>query len=44
MRAGKELQNEDETIKALLGSTKKKTKKEELIDRKIEYLLETYKK
>jgi len=44
MRAGKELQNEDETIRALLGSSKKKTKKEELIDRKIEYLLETYKK
>jgi hypothetical protein len=42
MRAGKE--QEDETIRALLGSAKKKTKKEELIDRKIEYLLETYKK
>ncbi|CDW73960.1 leucine rich repeat family protein [Stylonychia lemnae] len=44
MLAGKQLQNEDETIRALLGSSKKKTKKEEQIDRKIEYLLETYKK
>jgi hypothetical protein len=26
------------------GTVKKKTKKEELIDKKIEYLLETYKK
>lgn len=44
MRAGKELMNEDPLTKALLGTQKKKTKKEEMIDRKIEYLLETYKK
>lgn len=30
--------------KALLGTQKKKTKREEQIDRKIEYLLDTYKK
>jgi len=43
MRAGKEMQG-DEML--LLGgmSVKKKTKKEEMIDKKIEYLLETYKK
>jgi len=35
MRAGKEMFGEE---------TKKKTKKEQLIDKKIEYLLETYKK
>ena len=48
MRAGKELALESdlEVQKALFGSTisKKKTKKEELIDKKIEFLLETYKK
>jgi hypothetical protein len=45
MRAGKDMINEDsEMIKSLLGTTKKKTKKEEMIDRKIEHLLETYKK
>lgn len=42
MRAGKEMSVGDE----LLGGSviKKKTKKEEMIDKKIEYLLETYKK
>lgn len=47
MRAGKELSYdgvESDYQKALLGTNKKKTKKEELIDKKIEYLLETYKK
>jgi hypothetical protein len=47
MRAGKELNfdgGEYELQKALLGTQKKKSKKEELIDKKIEYLLETYKK
>lgn len=47
MRAGKESQMEDsEMAKAMLGSSvvKKKSKKEEQIDKKIEYLLETYKK
>ena len=44
MRAGKE-QAEGEALLLMDGSTmKKKTKKEELIDKKIEYLLETYKK
>lgn len=47
MRAGKEMHSEESLM--LLGSTlggtiKKKTKKEEMIDKKIEYLLETYKK
>jgi hypothetical protein len=40
MRAGKEMQGED----LLMLTSKKKTKKEEMIDKKIEYLLETYKK
>lgn len=44
MRVGKEMAIEDEMTKALLGTQKKKTKKEELIDRKIEHLLDTYKK
>ena len=48
MRAGKELalESDIEIQKALFGSTasKKKSKKEELIDKKIEILLETYKK
>lgn len=46
MRAGKEYANEnDEISKAFFGaSPKKKSKKEEMIDRKIEALLETYKK
>lgn len=43
MRVGKEMQ-EDEMTRALLGTQKKKTKREELIDRKIEHLLDTYKK
>ncbi len=41
MRAGKEMQGE-ELLSGL--PVKKKTKKEEMIDKKIEYLLETYKK
>lgn len=47
MRAGKEMAHEtDEFAKALgFGSTtKRKTRKEEQIDRKIELLLDTYKK
>jgi len=44
MRAGKEYANGDEDVRALMGTQKKKSKKEELIDRKIENLLETYKK
>ena len=40
MRAGKEMQGED----LMMLTSKKKTKKEEMIDKKIEYLLETYKK
>jgi hypothetical protein len=41
MRAGKDMQSDE----LLLGPpVKKKTKKEEMIDKKIEYLLETYKK
>jgi hypothetical protein len=46
MRAGKEMQEESLImLSGLLGTTmKKKTKKEEMIDKKIEYLLETYKK
>ena len=43
MRAGKEMQ-EDEAAKTLLGAQKKKTRREEQIDRKIERLLETYKR
>lgn len=38
------MQHDDETARALLGLQKKKSKKEEQIDKKIEYLLETYKK
>jgi hypothetical protein len=45
MRAGKELNfDESDPQKALLGTNKKKSKKEELIDKKIEYLLDTYKR
>lgn len=45
MRAGKELAFEDnDLMRSILGTTKKKSKKEELIDRKIENLLETYKR
>jgi hypothetical protein len=40
MRAGKDMIMEDSEI----HRTAKKTKKEEIIDRKIENLLETYKK
>jgi hypothetical protein len=45
MRAGKELANEDNEIaNALFGPQKRKTRKEEMIDRKIENLLDTYKR
>ena len=46
MRAGKEMHEESlMVLSGLLGTTlKKKSKKEEMIDKKIEYLLETYKK
>ena len=44
MRAGKELNFDDDPQKALMGTSKKKSKKEELIDKKIEYLLDTYKR
>lgn len=46
MRAGKDQYAGEEGSALLLldGAMKKKTKKEELIDKKIEYLLETYKK
>lgn len=45
MRVGKEMTIEENSlVKALLGSQKKKSKREEQIDKKIEYLLETYKK
>lgn len=43
MRAGKEMMAGEELL-GLTGVGKKKTKKEEMIDKKIEYLLETYKK
>lgn len=42
MRAGKDQDND--IIKSLLGPIKKRTKKEELIDKKIENLLESYKR
>lgn len=42
MRAGKEMSIGDELLSGSI--IKKKTKKEEMIDKKIEYLLETYKK
>jgi hypothetical protein len=42
MRAGKEMMAGEELLGTTVG--KKKTKKEEIIDKKIEYLLETYKK
>ena len=46
MRAGKDQYAGEEGSALLLmdGTMKKKTKKEEMIDKKIEYLLETYKK
>jgi len=45
MRAGKDQQAEEGSAMLLMdGTVKKKTKKEEMIDKKIEYLLETYKK
>lgn len=45
MRAGKELAFDDnELMMSLTGTVKKKSKKEELIDRKIENLLEIYKR
>lgn len=47
MRAGKDLvamQDNNELVKSLLGTQKKRSKREENIDRKIEHLLETYKK
>ena len=47
MRAGKDQYGGGEEASAHLlmdGTMKKKTKKEEMIDKKIEYLLETYKK
>jgi hypothetical protein len=46
MRAGKDQYAGEEGSALMLmdGAMKKKTKKEEMIDKKIEYLLETYKK
>ena len=43
MRAGKAMYGEDSVLGSFM-TVKKKTKKEEMIDKKIEYLLETYKK
>jgi hypothetical protein len=44
MRAGKEMMAGEELLGLTGAGGKKKTKKEEMIDKKIEYLLETYKK
>lgn len=45
MRAGKEMQEESlMMLSSMFVTGKKKSKKEEMIDKKIEYLLETYKK
>jgi hypothetical protein len=47
MRAGKDLlamEDNNELVKSLLGTQKKRSKREENIDRKIEHLLDTYKK
>ena len=47
MRAGKEMYGAEAMMMGSIGgnsTVKKKSKKEEIIDMKIEYLLETYKK
>jgi hypothetical protein len=46
MRAGKEglAFADSELVRSVLGPLKRRSKKEELIDKKIENLLETYKK
>lgn len=45
MRAGKDMASEESLmLNGLMTVGKKKTRKEEMIDKKIEYLLETYKK
>ena len=44
MKASKEQIENESVVRGLLEPTKQKTKREEQIDKKIEYLLETYKR